>query len=85
MGFTKFFQHGLVDADRRVEAMDVAWLVVELIGNRIKLRLAVNRQIGALGQVLPDRSVVANFWETGGGTSPPNIYYALRLPQSGYR
>lgn len=37
--------------------MDGAWPVVELVSNRIELRLAVNRQIRALGQVLPDQPV----------------------------
>ena len=54
---TDFFQHGLVDADRRVEVVDGAWSAVELIGNRIELRLAVNRQIGALWQVLADQPI----------------------------
>lgn len=57
MGLTNFFQHGLVDADRRVEAMDRARPVVELVGNRIELRLAVDRQIVALGKVLPDQPI----------------------------
>jgi len=30
---------------------------VKLAGNRIELFLAVDRQIGALGQVLPDQAV----------------------------
>jgi hypothetical protein len=37
--------------------MDGAWPVVQLISDGIKLFLAVNRQIRALGQVLPDQPV----------------------------
>ena len=44
-------QHGLVDDDRRVEAVDGTRAVVEQVGYRIELSLAVNRQVGAFGQV----------------------------------
>jgi len=50
-------QHGLVDDDRRVEAVDGTRAVVEQVGNRIELSLAVNRQVGAFGQVLADQSI----------------------------
>ena len=49
-------QHGLVDDDRRVEAVDGARAVVEQVGNRIELLLAVHRQVCALGQELSKRS-----------------------------
>ena len=65
MGLTDIFQPGLVDADGRVEAVDVAWPIFELIGNRIKLRLAVNRQIGGLELLLaiflPQRATLSPF------------------------
>lgn len=54
---TDFSQHGLVDVNRRVQPTDGAWPAVELVGNLIELFLAVDRQIGALGQVLPDQVV----------------------------
>lgn len=57
MGLTDFFQHGVVDADLRIEAVNGAWPAVELIGNRIERLLAVNRQIRAFGQVLSDKHV----------------------------
>lgn len=57
MRLTHFFQHGLIGTDRRVEAVDRAWPVVELVGNRVELHLVVNRHIGALGQALSDQSV----------------------------
>ena len=50
-------QHGLVDADGRVEAVDGARAVVEQVGNRIELLLAVHRQVCALGQELTDQPV----------------------------
>lgn len=40
-----------------LEDTDGPWWVAELIDDRIYLRLAVDRQIGAHGQVLPDQSV----------------------------
>lgn len=55
-------QHGLVDDDRRVEAVDGTRAVVEQVGNRIELRLAVNRQVGAFGQVLADQCATAIRW-----------------------
>ena len=50
-------QHGLVDADGRVEAVDGARAVVEQVGDRIELLLAVDREVRALGQELADQPV----------------------------
>lgn len=50
-------QHGLVDHDGWVEAVDGARAVVEQIGNGIELLLAVHRQVCALGQELADQPV----------------------------
>ncbi len=50
-------QHGLVDRDGRIEAVDDARAVVEQVGNRIEPLLAVNREVRALGQVLADQPV----------------------------
>ena len=50
-------QHCLVDADGRVEAVDGARAVVEQVGNRIELLLAVYREVRALGQVLAYQAV----------------------------
>lgn len=56
----EFLQHGLVHADERVKAMHgVRAAVVEQVGNRIELRLAVHGKVHALGQVLVDQSVGA--------------------------
>jgi hypothetical protein len=57
MGLTDFFRHDFVGADWRIEGVDCAWPVDELIGNRFELRLVLNQQIVALGQVLPDQSI----------------------------
>lgn len=54
---TDFFQHGMANADRRVEPVDGARPAVELVGNSIELFLAVNRQIRDLGQLLSDQSI----------------------------
>ena len=54
---TDFVQHSLVDGDWRVETVDGACTGVEQVGNRIKLPLAVDGQIRALGKVLADQSV----------------------------
>lgn len=62
------FQYRLIDADRWVEAVDRTWPVVELIVNHIELLLAVGRQVGALGQVLPDE--------------PIDVYATAALPQA---
>src|SRR5690554_3273798 len=56
-GLGELFQHGLVDGDRRVEAVDGARAVVEPVGDRIELFLAVDRQVRALGQVLAQQTV----------------------------
>jgi len=50
-------QHGLVDADGRVEAVDGARAVVEQVGNRIELLLAVDREVCAFGQELTDQPI----------------------------
>lgn len=57
MWLTDLFQYGFVDAARRVVAVDGGWPVVVLIGYRIELRSAVNRQIRPFGEVLPDRPI----------------------------
>ena len=54
---SEFVQHGLVYADGRVEAVDGARAVVEQVGNRIVLLLAVHRKVRALGQVLAAQAV----------------------------
>lgn len=50
-------QQGLVDHDGRVEAVDGTRAVVEQVGNGIELLLAVDGQVGALGQVLAYQAV----------------------------
>ncbi len=50
-------QHGLVDSDRWVEAVDGARAAVEPVGDRIELLLAVDRQVRTLGQVLAQQAV----------------------------
>ena len=50
-------QHGVVDHDGWVEPVDGARAVVEQVGNRIELFLAVDRKVRALGQVLADQPV----------------------------
>lgn len=35
----------------------ISWAVVDLIGNPVKFILAVNRQVRALGQVLPHKAI----------------------------
>lgn len=54
MGLIDLLRHGPVDADRQVEGVKCSWPVAELIVNRIELRQALDRQIDALGKVLPD-------------------------------
>lgn len=45
---TELVQHGLVEADGRVEPMDGAWTVVESVGNGIERLLAVDGEVPAL-------------------------------------
>ena len=54
---TDFSQHSLVHADGRVEAVNGPGPAVELVGNRIELLLAVDRQVHALGQILSNEPV----------------------------
>lgn len=54
MRLIDLLRHGPVDADRQVEGVNCSWPVAELIANRIELRQALDRQIDALGKVLPD-------------------------------
>ena len=53
----ELLQHGLVDADGRIEAMDGARAVVEKVGDRVELFLAVNRQVRTFAQVLANQPV----------------------------
>ena len=46
-----------VDRQRRSYALALPGSVVDFIGNRIQLLLAVARQVGALGKVLANRAV----------------------------
>src|SRR3990167_47873 len=57
IGLIELVQHGLVDADGRVEAVDGARAGVEQVGDRIELLLAADREVRALGQELADQPV----------------------------
>lgn len=50
----ELFQQGLVDEDKQAVAANSLWAVVEQVGNRIELLLAVDREICTLGYRLMD-------------------------------
>ncbi len=56
-GLIETFYHGPVDAERWEIAMDRAWALIEPIGNRIVLFLAVDRAARAFRQALPQQLI----------------------------
>lgn len=52
-----FLQHGFVDRNLRIKAVDSTWLTVEPIGNAVEIFLAVYRQVRSFGQILAQQPV----------------------------
>ena len=51
------FEHRGEDLQRRLEGMRGAGSIVQAVGDGVEFLLGVHRQIGALGQVLPQQPV----------------------------